>query len=152
MNTPVFLPFLLFALQLFATVAMTGIIWFVQVVHYPLFALIPDPHHAQYAVQHQRRTGLVVGPLMALELLTALLALFSSLRPSFVTRAGSYAGCAMLAAIWLATAFVQVPAHNQLLSGMKEATVRRLVVTNWIRSIAWTVRSILLISSVARLA
>jgi hypothetical protein len=32
-------------LQAFATFAMTGLIWFVQVVHYPLFRAVGVPRH-----------------------------------------------------------------------------------------------------------
>ena len=35
-----------------ATLFMTGLIWFVQVVHYPLFAFVSGPGAAAYAARH----------------------------------------------------------------------------------------------------
>ena len=54
-----------------ATAAMTGLIWFVQLVHYPLFARVGVADFTAYEREHVRRTGLLVAPLMLLEALTA---------------------------------------------------------------------------------
>jgi hypothetical protein len=55
----------------FCTVAMAGLIWFVQVVHYPLFFAVGTREFPRYEVLHSRRTGHVVAPLMLGELTTA---------------------------------------------------------------------------------
>ncbi len=39
------LPDTLFLAQTAATLFMTGLIWFVQIVHYPLFATIYTPYY-----------------------------------------------------------------------------------------------------------
>jgi len=39
---------------------MTGVIWFVQWVHYPLLATVPVDGAVKVAEQHQRRTGQVL--------------------------------------------------------------------------------------------
>ena len=54
-----------------ATLFMVGVIWFVQVVHYPLFARVGRPGFATYSGSHSRLTGLVVGPPMLVEAATA---------------------------------------------------------------------------------
>lgn len=54
-----------------ATWAMVGLIWFVQVVHYPLFAAVDAAESPVYARLHQRRTTWVVGPPMLVERATA---------------------------------------------------------------------------------
>lgn len=134
----------LFLLQAFSTFALTGLIWFVQVVHYPLFRSIPNPHHAVYAVGHQRRTSWVVAPLMLLELATAVLALWPSFRPRMLGFSGAALGMTLVAVIWLSTALVQVPIHSKLLTGTDAPAIDRLVRSNWIRTIAWSARSLLL--------
>ena len=53
-----------------STLAMSGGIWFVQIVHYPLFALVADQALGRYEKEHVLRTGWVVGPLMVAEGLT----------------------------------------------------------------------------------
>jgi hypothetical protein len=135
-----------FLAQVFTTFAMTGLIWFVQVVHYPLFAWIADPQHREYAVRHQRRTGWVVGPMMLVELVTALLLLVPAVRPVPVSFAGAIAGLALIAAIWLSTVVLQVPVHGKLLNGHNAEAISRLVLTNWIRTAAWSLRTVLIVS------
>ena len=55
---------LLLMLHLVSTLAMVGLIWFVQVVHYPLFDQVGRDGFRQYEQSHQRLTTLVVAPLM----------------------------------------------------------------------------------------
>lgn len=40
-----------------ATLWMTGLIWFVQVVHYPLFALVGSTGFAAYESAHATQIG-----------------------------------------------------------------------------------------------
>ena len=40
------------AAHLFATFAMTGIIWFVQIVHYPMLARLPHENFAALEREH----------------------------------------------------------------------------------------------------
>ena len=145
---------LLFLLQLAPTLFMTGLIWFVQVVHYPLFALVGPAAFPRYEQQHARRTGWVVFPPMLLELLTALAALSPRLRPSQLSRPAAIASAALVLLIWLSTALLQIPLHNQLDRTSDPATLlrlqRRLVQTNWLRTAAWTARSALLLTALLK--
>jgi hypothetical protein len=132
------LPALLPIAHAAATLFMTGVIWFVQVVHYPLFGRVGAQEFAAYAREHADRTGRVVGPAMAVELALAL---------ALAARAGAgalaWAGLALLAVIWGSTALVQVPLHRRLAAGPDHAAQRRLVRTNWIRTAAWTARAVI---------
>ncbi len=134
-----------FTAQLFSTFAMTGLIWFVQLVHYPLFALVAHPHHAAYAAQHQTRTGRVVAPLMLAELATSFAMLWPRFRPAFISLEIAATGFGLVVLIWVSTAVLQVPLHSKLLAGTSESAIRKLVLTNWIRTLAWSVRSGLLL-------
>ena len=53
------------------------------------------------------------------------------------------AGISLVAVIWLSTAFIQVPCHNRLVDGFDEEAHSRLVGSNWIRTVAWTIRGVL---------
>jgi len=128
-------------LNLASTLAMTGIIWFVQVVHYPLFANVGAEGFARYEALHATRTGWVVAPLMVVELATALALLAPSWRPANVSPLSAWIAASLVGVIWLSTAFLQVPLHNRLAGGFDAAVVARLVATNWIRTAAWTARS-----------
>ena len=116
---------------------MVGVIWFVQIVHYPLFRGVGEAGFAEYERQHTRRTGYVLAVPMLAELATAV---------ALAWRMGgglAWSGLGLLMCIWLSTWLWQVPAHRRLEQGFDDATHRRLLRTNWVRTIAWSARGIL---------
>ena len=135
----------LFLIQLSTTLGMTGLIWFVQIVHYPLFARVGDAAFVPYARRHATLTGYVVGGPMLLELLSALATLVPSLRPPFISTIDSIGSVTLLAIIWAATGLLQVPLHSQLAHARDAALIDQLVRGNWIRTVAWSLRSFLLL-------
>jgi hypothetical protein len=132
---------LVLVVHLLATAAMTGLIWFVQVVHYPLFAAVGAERFDSYAQAHQRRTSFVVGPFMAAEGVTALW--MALLPPTGVPRWLAVLGLAVLAVVLGSTVLLQVPQHAVLAEGFDSARTTKLVRTNWIRTIGWSTRSII---------
>jgi hypothetical protein len=130
--------------HLAATWTMVGIIWFVQVVHYPLMARVGRDGYPAYHAAHSRRTTWVVVPPMLLELGTAA---WLALRPTpYFPPSAAWAGLALLAVVWLSTFLLQVPRHGTLEHGFDAGAHRRLVRTNWIRTVGWTLRGILVLS------
>ena len=124
-----------------ATLFMTGLIWFVQVVHYPLKAAVGRGSFMTYQAQHVRRTGWVVGPPMIIEAVTA--AALALLPPPGVSYGVALAGLCLLIVVWASTALFSVPAHGALARGFAPEVHRRLVRTNWIRTLGWSARSVL---------
>ncbi|MDY7108736.1 MAG: hypothetical protein SYC29_08870 [Planctomycetota bacterium] len=124
-----------------ATLMMTGLIWFVQIVHYPLFAIVGADESVRYGERHTRQTTWVVAPLMCLEAIGAVLIAVAPFVDA--PRGPAWIGVALVAVIWLSTALLQVPCHRRLSLGFEITTIRRLVLTNWVRTAAWTVRSII---------
>lgn len=135
----------LLLLQVLSTLCMTGVIWFVQVVHYPLFAKVGEQSFRKYAASHATRTTWVVAPLMLIELATAGLLVFARFRPPFITIGAAWVGGVLVGVIWLSTAVMQVPLHDRLQAVYALADVRRLVVGNWVRTVAWTARAALML-------
>ena len=123
--------------HLLATIYMMGLIWFVQRVHYPLFAHVGTDQFTEYEKLHNRFTSRAVMPAMLIELGSAAWLLIQQPGPLYFT------GMALIAIIWGSTFLLQVPCHTRLLSGFDTDTHRRLVQTNWIRTIGWTLRSLL---------
>ncbi len=122
---------------------MLGVIWFVQIVHYPLFQHVGENGFAGYERQHTRRTGWVVAPAMLAELASAVL---------LAWRMGgvlAWGGLAVLGLIWVSTGVWQVPAHRRLDGGFDVATHRRLVNTNWVRTVAWSARAVIALALLA---
>ena len=140
---------LAFLANLLSTIFMCGLIWMVQVVHYPLFAKVGDALFREYHADHNYLITLIVLPAMFIELGTA--AYFVIDRPVNVSAPEVWIGLGLVIIAWAATFFLSVPAHNQLASGFKLDAYNALVQTNWVRTIAWSIRSVLVVWQVYKL-
>ena len=132
----------LFWLHLASTLALVGLIWTIQLVHYPLMARVGADFVAYHSA-HCARIAWLVAPLMGLEALTSVMLLAQ--RPAGVSATWAWVGIGLVALIWIATALLSVPEHSRLQQGFDAAAVERLVRTNWIRTVAWTVRGVLVV-------
>ena len=130
-------------LHVAATLYMVGLIWFVQHVHYPLYAAVGDAAFRAYEQSHMTRTTTVVGPPMLLEAATAV-ALVVWPVPG-VPGGAAWLGLGLLASVWLSTLGLQVPRHADLANGFDARAHSRLVATNWIRTAAWSLRGALVL-------
>ena len=126
---------------LISTAAMTGLIWFVQIVHYPLFAAVGREQFANYEQRHSFLTTWVVLPLMFTELGTSI---WLAVHPPEGFSSLMQVGAAMTIAIWLSTFVLQVPKHRILESGFDQQAWSFLVKSNWIRTVLWTGRTVLM--------
>ncbi|MGA0877650.1 MAG: hypothetical protein ACO3SP_00880 [Ilumatobacteraceae bacterium] len=124
--------------NLAATAVMVGVIWFVQRVHYPLLALVGTDRASGVALEHQRRTGQVVGLPMAVEGVSTLVLLVE--RPVAVSFVWPWAGAVLLAVALGCTIVLSVPLHSRMATTPDDAVGRSLVRTNWPRTLAWTMR------------
>lgn len=134
--------------HLLAAAYMTGLIWFVQIVHYPLLGSVGEGHFLAYARRHQSLTTLVVAPVMLIEALTASLLLWQT----WQIRSGlslELSGMILLVAVWLSTFLVQVPLHARLATGFLRQTHTLLVRSNWVRTALWTARAFVAVGIVA---
>ena len=128
----------IFLFHVLSTLAMGGVIWFVQIVHYPLFDAVGVEQFSDYEQRHVHRTGMVVAPLMLLELFTACGLLVRP--PSDASIPVVWVGLTLLAIIWISTFAVQVPLHTSLEGGFDLEKQQNLVRTNWWRTWLWTAR------------
>jgi hypothetical protein len=129
--------------NLAVTLFMVGVVWFVQVVHYPLFSRVGSEKFSLYSEAHSRLTTYVVGPPMLVEAATALLLVIR--RPDTVPMAAPLIGLALVVIVWLSTALLQVPRHTTLGSGFDRRAWSRLVLSNWVRTLAWSARGVLVL-------
>ncbi|MFN3218283.1 MAG: hypothetical protein ACE367_17450 [Acidimicrobiales bacterium] len=125
-----------------ATWGMVGVIWMVQLLQYPTLARASALEPQVAARDHARRITWIVGPLMAVEGVTALILLVE--RPEAMSVAAAWIAAALLGVALTSTALIQVPLHAALAEGHDDDVCRRLITTNWIRTVAWTARGLVL--------
>jgi hypothetical protein len=130
--------------QVVGSVGMFGVIWIVQVVHYPLMRFVSGPTFARFETAHRRRISVVVGPLMAVEGICVLAFLFAP--PLGLDWWLPWAGAGAEAVAIGTTALVSAPLHERLNAHFNPADLDRLIATNWIRTVAWTCRAALAIA------
>ncbi len=119
-----------------STLVLVGIIWTVQVVHYPLMAMVGDDRFVAYETAHSPRMAAVVMLPWTVQGLTTVGLAF--LRPPSIPPALLVAAMVAAAVPVLATIVWSVPAHVRLGAGFDATVHRRLVRTNWVRTAGWT--------------
>ena len=126
-----------------ATWLMVGVIWIVQLVHYPMFAALDRAAFQQAHQFHSRSISFVVVPVMLAELLLGFYLWWQAGLP----HAALAIAQGILVVIWLATFAVIVPLHDRLQRrGFCEATHKALVRWNWVRTVGWSVRGLLVLA------
>jgi hypothetical protein len=119
-----------------AVLVLVGVIWTVQLVHYPLLAAIDRAGFAAAHAAHSTRMAAVVALPWALEGGTTLWLLVDP--PPGVGRALVVLGAALAVVPVAVTVVASLPAHARLAAGFDADAHRRLVATNWLRTLAWT--------------
>ena len=117
---------------------MTALIWVIQIVHYPSFQFVSTDNFIEFEKFHVSRITYIVAPMMILEILTAMV-LLKDLNFLFILN------FILLVLIWASTFFLSVPLHEKLLKHHSYKDIKKLIYTNWPRTILWSTRSILLI-------
>lgn len=115
---------------------MTGLIWFVQLVHYPSFRFLNEENFAKFHKHHSVRTGIIVMPVMSIELATSGVLVWTE---GWLTL--NAFGFYLVVLIWLSTFLLSVPKHNALKHGKVDSLIDGLVNTNWFRTILWSIKS-----------
>lgn len=123
--------------HLLFTAALTGLIWVIQLVHYPSFHFISEAEFSRAMVDHQQRISMIVVPLMLAEATLASYSAWVQRSPS------SFLLLIIVALIWLTTFTLQVPIHEKLLAGKDDALIGSLVRGNWIRTGLWNLKLVL---------
>ena len=126
--------------HLIFTSIMTGVIWVIQIVHYPSFHFIEKELYTAFQKFHMNKISIIVIPIMLAELITGIMLFLdkSSKSPFLII------SIIILVLIWLITGVFFTKAHNELIAGYQELVVNQLVVMNWIRTLLWTLRLLLL--------
>ncbi len=124
----------LILLSLATSAFLTGLVWFVQVVHYPGFMKVGAEAFADYHRFHTSATAQVVVVPMILELGLAFVLFALAQTPA------NGIGLGLVLAVWILTFVWIVPVHGVLETGLDISAARKLVWLNLLRSLLWTAR------------
>lgn len=128
----------LFVVHVVFSLYFLGLIWFVQLVHYPIFLFLDYKASENPYIFQRSRTGIVVIPPMIFELVSVALLIFLPY-PNFNV---VLTLLILTLLIWITTFTVQVPCHNLLKKEINKDVIARLIWTNWIRTGLWTVKAV----------
>jgi hypothetical protein len=139
-----------FMLTLALTLYMSGMIWSIQILEYPLFALVGPNEFPAYHRRHNRGLPfLVILPSLA-AFASAVVVIFT--RPAPLPLWASLVVAVLDLFFIIATVVQEAPLHAQLdREGSQAPLMRQLVVGNWIRTVLWTANAILLLVWTAQL-
>lgn len=134
------------AIHLAATWFLVGLIWVIQVVHYPSFDAIERERYGAFQQRHMNGMGAVVGLPWLIEGIAVLAVFFTAPDRTSLVLAGI--GGVLEAIVIAVTVLRSIPAHERLTSGYDADAHRRLVQTNWLRTGAWSARGLIAIALV----
>lgn len=127
---------LIFLINTFSSFFMTGLIWTVQRVHYPSFHFVGTGNFSALQHHHVHSIDKIVIPVMVTEITSSFgLAWIDGWLS--LNAVGFY----VVVLIWAATGLFSVPAHSKLEKAKDEEAIKKLVSTNWIRTVLWTAKS-----------
>jgi hypothetical protein len=130
--------------QLVATLYLIGLIWCIQVVHYPLMSHIQAREFAEFHRQHSLRISSIVILPMVIELIASVTLAVSP--PNGVVPSLPLLGLGLTAVIWISTFGIQVPLHRRLADSFNADVHRLLVRSNWLRTSSWSLRAAIVIA------
>ncbi|MCB1176195.1 MAG: hypothetical protein KDK36_01335 [Leptospiraceae bacterium] len=131
----------LLPIQIFSCFFMTGLIWLIQLIHYPAYKYIAEDYFSIYQNFHTKTITYIVFPLMSFESVSGFILIFLIPISSFFFLL-NFIG---IISIWLVTGLLSVPAHNKLNSGKNFKVIKKLILSNWLRTIIWSIRSLFFI-------
>ncbi len=119
------------ALQLIVDSGLLILIWLVQLIIYPSFRYTEENQFVAWHGRYTALIGLIVAPLMFTQV---------GVEVAFFLRQDQrWNRILIILVIWTATFGLSVPCHNRLHRQGKELiTLKRLVTTNWIRTLCWS--------------
>lgn len=115
---------------------MTGIIWLIQLVHYPSFKFVDLSRWKDFHRFHSFWITPLVAPLMLIQL-----------GSSFFLSHGVFLAAGLSISVFAVTFLISVPLHNKLAESYNFQTINLLIKTNWIRTALWSVHCFWLLTS-----
>lgn len=133
-------------IQYFASFALVGLIWTIQIVHYPLMKYVTIENFKSFHEQHSQFISWIVIPLMLTEAFSLMYIAYYELASN--KAALIYTLIFLTTINWFSTFLIQVPIHTKLShQGYSLQLIEKLILTNWIRTISWSFKGVIIIIS-----
>ncbi len=133
---------LILVLNIVLSAFLTGLIWLIQLVHYPLFLEVSEKTFGTYEKKHQRAISPLVAPVMLVDIALSFILLFTSWYDRFDVLI--IIAFAMNALVFLSTLFIFAPLHQSLSRQYSKTKIRKLIRLNFFRTFGWTALTIIL--------
>ncbi len=145
---------IIFIIHALVSIIITAIMWYIQVVHYPMLRFVEADHFEHYNRELKMKNTLLFFPLFSLEIFTSVALLLSFTMVSDFTT--SVQNQFFLVGFSLILLFVLHLINFQLirplLSSLQTDTNgkkhQQLLRMQWIRTLGWTIRMIILLSMI----
>ena len=130
----------LLMIHIISTSIMVGVIWVMQLVHYPSFKYVKESDYIIFQKYHMSNISYIVFPVMFTELITALIILFFGEKSLFFVLS-----LICLFLIWVITGVLFTKYHSILKEGKDLMIIEKMIKANWIRALLWTMRLIMIL-------
>lgn len=109
------------------------LLWLVQCIIYPSFLQVTPDRLIDWHATYTRRMGYIVAPMMFAQLGLSVLGVWQT------GTALAWLDLLLVLSCWVLTFTLSVPLHNRIAAGdIDPQILGRLVVTNWPRTLLWT--------------
>lgn len=145
---------LIFIIHVFVCILLTAVMWYLQVVHFPLLRFVGTDHFVEYYSELKMKNTLLFFPLFSLEIFTSIALLLSFTMVSEFT--ASVQNQFFLVGFSLILLFILHLVNFQMIrptlsSLQKNSDLKihqKLVRLQWIRTLGWTIRMVILLSMI----
>ena len=129
----------LYFIQIVCNSYLVSLVFMTQFITYPTFLHIDKDKFSEYHRKYVNNISFIVAPVMLIELLTLLLIAYFS-KDFLIIKS-----LILLLVIWLTTFFIMIPSHNRISKSFNIKEINRLINYNWVRTILWSFKLLLII-------
>ena len=128
-------------IQLLVTWVLIGIVWYTQLIHYPLYQKIKEGF-IEYERAHVRRAAYFMTPLMLIEIISAIILVGLCETRELIQLA--ILNLFLLILIWISTFLFQIIQHQKLSIRFSKKILFSLIASNWVRTLFWSLKGVVM--------
>ncbi len=130
---------LLIVLHIVSTSIMVGVIWVMQLLHYPALLYVKNETFRQFQNFHMTKISIIVVPIMLIELVSGFIIYLQGER-SFEF----LASFVLMIILWIMTGLIFTKFHSKLRKSKDIRIINKMIFLNWYRTLFWSMRLIII--------